>query len=84
VLVSRNHGIDSYWKRLGPESNCEYTHPELSPKQEAAFAMSLGSLPSHKTKGQVEEAQVEEAQIEGMDLCVPYMIRSGAVTLPLE
>jgi hypothetical protein len=40
VLVSQNHGIDSYGKQLGPESNGEYTHPQLSPKQKAAFAMS--------------------------------------------
>jgi hypothetical protein len=59
VLVSRNDGIDSYWKRLGPESNCEYTHPHLSPKQKAAFAMSMDQLPSRKTKAQVEEAQIE-------------------------
>jgi hypothetical protein len=25
----------------GPESNGEYTHPQLSPKQKAAFAMSV-------------------------------------------
>jgi predicted metalloprotease len=49
VLVSQNHGIDSYWKRLGPESNGEYTHPQLSPEQKAAFAMSVGQLPSRKT-----------------------------------
>jgi hypothetical protein len=48
-LISQNHGIDSYWKRLGPESNGEYTHPQLSPKQKAAFAMSVGQLPSRKT-----------------------------------
>jgi hypothetical protein len=40
VLVSQNHGIDSYGKQLGPESNGEYTHPQLSPKQKAAFVMS--------------------------------------------
>jgi hypothetical protein len=40
VLVSQNHGIDSCGKQLGPESNGEYTYPQLSPKQKAAFAMS--------------------------------------------
>jgi hypothetical protein len=40
VLASQNHGIDSYWKQLGTESNGENTRPELSCKQKDALAMS--------------------------------------------
>jgi hypothetical protein len=40
VLISQNHVIDSCGKRLGPESNGEYTYPQLLPKQKVAFAMS--------------------------------------------
>jgi hypothetical protein len=35
-------------------------------------------------EAQVEEAQVEEAQVEEMDHPGPSVLRSGAVTLPLE
>jgi arabinogalactan endo-1,4-beta-galactosidase len=40
VLAFKNHGIDSYWKQLGTESNGEDARPELSPEQKDALAMS--------------------------------------------
>jgi hypothetical protein len=43
VLVSQNHGIDSFWKQLGPESNGEYTHPQLRPNRRLQLQCQLCS-----------------------------------------